>query len=321
MFNLWRKYIKISFEDSSKETETRVKNKLLSDLCWYADLNGKACYIEYAKCKIQERWEFEKKKPLFDRRKINFKNAKATLKEIGLPKNSWFVTLHVRDSGFYTGKPGSKDNIDDYRDANITTYFEAIEEITKRGGYVVRAGDPKMKTTKKMPGLIDYAHHPKRSNLCDMYLFANCRFFIGTSSGPILNPFLFGVPVVGTNYAPIAGRLHGSKSIVIHKKIYSDEKKRFLKIQECLQSAFGRGWASHHYQANNLRLIDNTSEEIKDAVIEMIETLDKAIQYSAQQEKLQNQINSLYNKYSGYGSSGRIGRRYLANISNLGLLN
>ena len=55
---------------------------------------------------------------------------------MGVPEDAWFAVCHVREGGF---KGEEK-----FRDADITTYFEAFNEIVKRGGWVIRMGDNTM---------------------------------------------------------------------------------------------------------------------------------------------------------------------------------
>jgi len=241
-------------------------------------------------------------------------------RELGLPKNAWFVSLHVRDAGYKRESHPNSDEYDSYRNADVDTYYEAISAIIKRGGYVIRVGDPKMKPIRKMEGLIDYAKSEVRSNRLDVFLFSQCRFFIGTSSGPILTPFLFGTPVVGTNYAPITARLHAGNSLVIHKLIRDVEKNRILTFEEALSSDIGRGFTSHFYKSKGLVTVDNSPSEITEVTIEMLDFLEGNLQYSEEDEIAQDKINSMYFLLSGYGNLGRVGQVFLRNVVQQGLL-
>jgi len=319
MLRYWSKYIEIQKEDSKNKFFQRDDSPVFSDFCWAAEIQNRAVYIEYAKCEIQEKWEESKREPLLKTEDSEMEVGINTMKKLGLPEGSWFVSLHVRDSGYYKDTAGAAE-MDNYRDADIDAYYGAIKAITSKGGYVVRVGDPKMKTINKMDGLIDYAHSELRSNACDIYLFSQCRFFLGTSSGPILNPFLFGVPVLGTNYAPLAGRLHASDSLLTQKLVWSEDEKRFLTYKEVLSSKIGISWSTHRYKNLRLKLIDNSDEDITLATTEMMERLEGRAQDTEKDQKLQRQINSMYKKYSGYGAMGRIAKSFLEKADKLGLL-
>jgi hypothetical protein len=99
-------------------------------------------------------------------------------REIGIPKDSWFVCLHVREGGFRNDR-GKRD----YRNSNILNYIPAINEITSRGGWVVRLVDNTMTPLPSMENVIDYPFTKYKSDFMDLCLIQNCRFFIGDQSG------------------------------------------------------------------------------------------------------------------------------------------
>jgi len=212
------------------------------------------------------------------------------------------------------------DEFDAYRNADIDCYGLAIKEVVRRGGYVVRVGDPKMKPCVKMEGLYDYALSDIRSNLMDIFLFSQCRFFVGVSSGPVLTPVLFGVPVVMTNFAPMSGRPHAGNCIFIPKLLWLREEHRYATFREVLSTDLGRMFTSHGYKCRNIDLVDNSPEEIRDVVAEMLDRFDGSVFYSKQDEELHSSVTALYKKYSGYGDLGRMGKQFLATYARQGLL-
>jgi len=320
MLQYWRKYVDIVTDPKAKELLLPFAPYAQDDLTYTANLNGKGIYIEYAKCIVQEQWEKEGRPPLLQLEQDDIAYGRDMMRTIGLPSDAWFVALHVRDAGYKTGSYLGQELFDDYRNADITTYCNAIKAIVDRGGYVVRVGDPKMRPINPMKGLIDYAHSTIRSNRLDIYLFTQCRFFLGTSSGPILTPILFGVPVVGTNYAPLSARLHTGKSLIVHKLVRNDNTGSLISFKEALSSNIGKAFTLQGYQKNNLSLIDNSSEDILSVTEEMLDTLDGFVVYSEKDEALQEKANKLYREFSGYGALGRIGRIFLKRTADMGLL-
>jgi hypothetical protein len=110
-----------------------------------------------------------------------------------MPEGAWFVGLHVREG---------TDRMHDVRNSDISTYRLAVEEIAKRGGWVLRMGDRSM---RPWPNTIDYAHSAERKDWMDVFLWAEGRFFIGTGSRPQLIPQTFGKPVAIANWGPLGG--------------------------------------------------------------------------------------------------------------------
>ena len=98
---------------------------------------------------IQSIWDEQERKPLFQLTDEHRQKGSSVLKKIGLPDDAWFVTCHVREPQF-KGK-------ESFRDSDIQTFFKAFEEITKRGGWVIRMGDKRMTSLPKMPQVFDYA--------------------------------------------------------------------------------------------------------------------------------------------------------------------
>jgi putative glycosyltransferase (TIGR04372 family) len=317
MLEYWKQYITIVEDEKAIEYMLPLKKYLGMDSCMVANLRSKSVYIEYAKGIVQKEWEKQKRPPLFKLNSDDVCFGRDLLAKKGIPKEAWFVCLHVRDAGYKTGSYQKKEEYDSYRNADIMAYEPAVREVIKRGGYVVRVGDPNMKPFIEMDGLFDYAHSDIRSNRMDIFLFSQCHFFIGVSSGPVLTPVLFGVPVVMTNFVPMVGRSHADNCIFIPKMIFLKQENRLASFQEVLSSNLGRIFSSHGYDKHDVELIDNSPDEIRNAIIEMIEILNGKKTYSEEDQIRQEKITTLYQKYSGYGDRGRMGNSFLQKYSEL----
>jgi putative glycosyltransferase (TIGR04372 family) len=182
---------------------------------------------------------------------------------MGLPRDSWFVCLHVREGGYR----GDWDNI---RNADITRYLGAIKEITKRGGWVVRMGDPTMTKLPVLEQVIDYAHSPGRSAIMDVYLLKECFFFVGTSTGILDTAFLLGKPVVSTNMTSWINVLPPNiGDLTIFKRVYSRSEQRFLSIREWLLRA--AMITKEHLSSPDWQLVENSEDEITSVVKEKLD--------------------------------------------------
>jgi len=318
MLSYWKHYIQLIEPQRARKIFGCRKNLHTEDITWAINLKNKMTYIETAKYRVESEWN--KKglgRPLHLCDAEHIHNGKKAMSKLGLPKNAWFVVLHVRDNGFQNGDWQKQNPYDDYRNADIETYREGVEFISEIGGYVVRVGDPRMKPFQSSPNLIDYAHSSIRSTYLDTYLFAMCKFFIGTSSGPILTPQLFGTPTLATNFAPIGYRAHTKNSVTISKKYYSKPLGRILNLQEALNHTCSHETHGYRFKENQISLIDNSSDEISSAIIEMNGVVDSNKTYSKLANSLQQAADYSYETRNGYPCLGRLGEKYLMNMSSL----
>lgn len=182
---------------------------------------------------------------------------------MGLPRDAWFVCLHVREGG-YKGDWGNPIN------ADISNYMGAIKEITQRGGWVVRMGDSAMTRLPVLERVIDYPFSSSRSATMDVYLLKECSFYVGVGSGPLDTAFLLDKPVVMTNSLQWINGLpmrHGD--LMIFRHIYSRTEKRFISIQEWFMRA--SSITEDRWSLPDCDLIENSEEEITSVVKEMLD--------------------------------------------------
>ncbi len=234
---------------------------------------------------VQEQWELEGRHPLLVLKDSDNERGRDCLKRLGVPADAWFVGLHARE-----GKKGARDTAD----ADIHTYCKAIESIVARGGWVIRMGNPTMTILPPMPQVIDYAHSDARCDWMDVFLWARCRFFIGTQSGPQLVPPSFGVPCVLTNWSSPEMRMWFRQNLQILKLRYSNTENRYLTFTEVASSTPGWAESSEYLGSLGIELKDNTPEEIKDVVVEMMDRLDGKVSYSKEDEHLQAKFDNLF---------------------------
>lgn len=146
---------------------------------------------------------------------------------LGLPDDAWFVCLHVREGGYYN------DHETVERNADINNYIPAIQEITRRGGWVVRMGDRSMKKLPQMERVIDYPFTPQKSELMDVYFLKECHTYMGMQSGILDVAFMFQRPIIMTNmYSWFLGYPQLEQDIGIFRHVYSKPLKRFLTPME-----------------------------------------------------------------------------------------
>jgi len=229
--------------------------------------------------------------------------GKIELKKIGIKHKSKFVCLIVRDSAYleqqridnYTGVDWK---YHDYRDTEIHNYELAAKELTKNGYYVIRMG-AKVNTefNTNDPMIIDYATNGMRSDFMDIYLGAKCEFCISTSTGYDSVPRLFRRPVVIVNQ-PHVERFYSwlSDAVTIFQKVRDVNTGKYLSLKSIIESGIGAFGATNEFVENGVELIENTPEEIKDAVVEMILRTSGKWNDTWFDDEVRYQIESIYSE-------------------------
>jgi len=263
--NYWKRYLPIIILDSYQMQSFQSFAEPLLEHVMMWQLSDRFEHMQVCFNLSEQLWSAEKRPPLLCLSNSDQVRGRDVLESMGVPKDDWFVCLHVRENKTKNTRKNA--------DSDISTYLMAIESITARGGWVIRMGDPSMTPIPTKPKVIDYAHSKYRTDWMDVFLWASCYFFIGTSSGPLTVPSTFGVPVLQTN-APGLGLVPSiSNSIFILKLYWLERENRLLTFAEMLSSP--AGWEfSGHFSRLGLKQLDNTPEEINDAVLEMFTRLE-----------------------------------------------
>jgi len=306
----WRRYLPDMITDP-------LAIELLSPLAKYLedrygaimDSSGKQIYELYTGDReraIQAQWEAEGHGPLLTLSDADHERGWQCLRSLGVPSDAWFVGLHVR---------GGKTTLQSLRSADINTYRLAIESIVARGGWVIRMGNPFMPPLPPMPQVIDYVHSKVRSDWMDVFLWAQCRFFIGTQSGPHVVPPTFGVPCVLTNWPSLGLRPWFNKDLCIFKLHWSEREARYLNFAEVISSALAWAQCTGYRASQGIKFVDNTPEEINAVVVEMLDRLEGKLRYSKEDEELQERFDRLYT--SNAYKATHIGRDFLRKWAHL----
>ena len=256
---------------------------------------------------IQRRWEEEGRPPLLTLSETHRRQGWETLRRLGMPGDARFVTLHVREAGTYQEAVAWDHNA--FRNAAIADYLPAIEAITAGGDWVVRIGDGSMTPLPPMRRVIDYALSDIRSDWMDVFCCSQCRFLIGTTSGPDSVALAFGVPIVGTNWFPLGYWPNSTKDLFIHKLLRHRDGGH-LSIGDCVRPPLpGLHWPDY-YRSKGLEVENNTPADIAAAVVEMRDRQDGRRAYTAEDERLQAKFRSQA-AIGGVAINARIGAHFL----------
>lgn len=192
------------------------------------------------------------------------------LEKIGLRQGERFVCLIVRDPAFKNSVSRTVNwSYHDYRDSNIATFTCAARALADQGYWVLRMGkvvrDP---FPVSHPRIIDYAKSSDRNDFLDIWLAARCDFAITTGTGLDEVCTVFRRRYVHVNQIPVGGIRSFTPSLVIFKHLRWKSSGMPLSLRE--QIATGSIYALHKSTYDNLgiEIIDNTPEEILEAVLE-----------------------------------------------------
>jgi putative glycosyltransferase (TIGR04372 family) len=218
--------------------------------------------------------------------------AEAALRKLGLPRDAWFVGLHVRE------KPA---NPLDPRTAKLETFYQSISEIEKRGGWIIRFGTGVMTPLPSKRNILDLNIENEDLKRLHLYVIAKSLFLLSTNSGPNTVAWALGTPVLQTNTLSIARNILSSSD----GSLFLPKKYRFGRGQPC---SFSQIIGSNSgYWEKNLReisalgfeLIDNSEEEILEATKDMFHFVEKG-NHNALLKSRVNEIRKSCNAV-GYG--------------------
>ena len=227
---------------------------------------------------------------------------------------SWFICIHARDSAYADQLLQKRDHRHDFRNCDINNYLLAAEYITKQGGFAVRMGARvEKRISNRNPQIIDYAS-TYRSDFGDIYLPANCKFFLGTTAGLNTVPYIFNIPCAMANVIPITRcPPPGRKDLFIPKKVWSRQENRFLTFREMITSPAILAWQHSHFkEEDDLVPIENTLQEILDLASEMNERLNGTWKAEPEDEERQQRFKALFHSDPhSNGFPSRLGAKFL----------
>lgn len=236
------------------------------------------------------------------------------LTSLGMRRDDWFVCVHAREPGWLGEGETSEHR---HTNADILTYLDAIEFLTAQGAWVVRMGDRSMKPLPRRERVIDYAHDPGRSDWMDVFLSAECRFFLGSTSGLFVLPFLFGRPVALANFAPMSERPFSGRDLYIPKLFWSTREERLLTFEEGLAPPLRHAYHIDPLVELGIEVVDNTPAEILELAQEMLERDRGTATYTAEDERLQERFAAIARPFYRYGIASRVGAAFIRSREDL----
>ncbi len=228
--------------------------------------------------------------------------AKRMMRQLGIPDNARFVCLVVRDSAYLNNYYPKLDwSYHDHRDADIDAYQKSALYLAEMGYYVLRMGKyVNKKFDVKHRKIIDYANHPLRSDFMDVYLMANCSFCISTCTGLDCVSQIFRIPVLHTNVSPIFNLtlMWYPCTLLIPKLLKNKNTGLFLTLSESAKVCHSVSrQVLNEFSQKDLVLVENTDEQLLDAVKQMEAELNKKHYQTKDDQLIQEQYWQNYKKH------------------------
>lgn len=237
------------------------------------------------------------------------RQGRAALRRMGVPEGAWFVCVHAREGGY-----APKDEfVHAHRNSSIADMAPAIDAIVARGGWCIRMGDPTMVPMAPRDGLIDYALSPEKSPATDVFLCARARFFLGNTSGLSVLAGAFGVRSALVNMIPHAAALGVGADDIVIPKLLARSDGALLGFAEIHAREIANYRAAELFQRDGITVIDNTPEEIRDLVLQMLHELDGIAAEDDRDRSLQAAYRALLRpSHYSYHAKSRVGRAFLS---------
>ncbi len=236
------------------------------------DGDGKEHFLNHMSAKIESAWLAAGRGPVLE---LTDGHRERGWKILSPHINgaSKFVVAHIRERGF-SSLGGTVVELDSIRNSVIETYIPAFQRLVDQGYAVIRMGDPTLAPLRPMEGVFDYAHSSIRADWVDVFLWAEARFMIATQSGPNVVTNLFGTRNVDVNWAPPAVRPFNASNIFIPKMLREKGTGNILPFLSQISLPLGYLDEITQFERLGLEVVDNTSDEIETAVVEMLHRIE-----------------------------------------------
>ena len=241
------------------------------------------------------------------------RRAHEEIRGLGLDPEKPLIPVMGRDSAYLSSIKEPTDT-DSYRNVDINTYVPAMEYLADRFQVLRMGSVVKGKLETSHPNICDYSLSGKRSELLDVYIPANCHFFLSCGTGLDAITWCFQLPVIFANYIPVSYfpdiKPH---CFMIFKKYWHVKEKRYLTLSELLKSDVSEMYTPREMTPLDLVVHDNTPEELIDIVREVEARLDGTWEETEEDRRLQERFRKVYAAHHPEGREvhARVGAAYL----------
>lgn len=196
--------------------------------------------------------------------------GKIWLEEKGIVDTDKIVVIHCRESSFWTNLHNAFMNS---RNVKPTDYIPAIMYLINNDIYVIRLGDSGMSSFKNInhSSFIDLALDERAPSYLDFYLLKRANFFIGSTSGPSAIANIFKTPCLLSNWFPLNVYIPNANNQCLIMPKMVESKDGLASLEDLMEDPLSSTeFLDKDKNGNILKLIDNSEEDILEAVKELI---------------------------------------------------
>ena len=224
------------------------------------------------------------------------KGKKEIFEKFGVKDNN-YVCFLVRDQKFLkTIYPKSNFDMHEYRNVEISKFSEAAKVLSEKGYHVFRMGKFQDKNFNfSDPKIIDYANSEYRSDFLDIYLSANCKFFLTTMSGLDNLLPIFNIPTIVIPLNLAIARQY--KNYLISTKTFLDKNENKVSLKKLFEKNLVFRQKKEDFDSENIRPIDPPPDQIRNLVLEMHNHIINKKSYSEEENELNKEFWDIYSFY------------------------
>ena len=253
----------------------------------------------------QDLWQLEPATTLTD---DELKFGDELRRQLGIPKDAQYVCLGVKEAAYYASITPDRGYGQDLRheatdskNVDIKNYMSAATHLANLGIYVVRVGSVVNSPlpSDRHPMIIDYST-TNRSELGDILLGAQCKFFINGCTGSLFFAAIRNKPVVSADYYfetdPRSKnyRLDQLPNSILLTRMYEKKDRTLLSFSEII-NANKSLLSDHALKHLGISPIRNSSEEILELVSEVNLRIDCSFDTSSDNDDLQDKFYNCFN--------------------------
>ena len=240
-------------------------------------------------------------------------DARRELEAAGQDSDSMHVCVLVRDSAYMRSISEGDNSNHDFRDSDVKKFLPAMHWLADQGLVVYRMGAVVREPLETShPRIVDYATCGMRSELLDIWLSANCEFFISTATGLDGVATVFRRQRVFADLAQLIGLNLTLGALSIPKLLQSDADGRLLTLRESVAAGALSFVDTVHLTQRGLSLRPNTPDEILEVVREGYERTMGTWQPRPDEDELQRRmLAALPAMMTVGGVTGRVGHEFL----------